>query len=124
VLVIGTSGRVEARLVDFELAQDRSTQSPGHVNLSVEKLYRERNVPFNPQAGWYTKNLDQHLIGEAIQMIEQLAARLNGIIDADAPFRSLSSIGPFYSGLEVRIPSPRTHLRRGETHPAPPSGRR
>lgn len=103
VLTPGPGGEVAAKLIDFELAQNSKRQSPDYVNNSVEELYRERNVPFNTQTGRYTKNLDQHLMGESIQIVEQLAAKLQKYRDQTLPFHSLSLIGPFSSGIEIKL---------------------
>ena len=113
VVLTLNSGRVTAKLVDFELAQDQNEESPGHVNITVAQLYRERNVPLNPQTGRHTKNLDQHLISESIQIVEQLSDRLENLDEVGAPFHSISSIGPFHSGIEIRLGKVIEHLRLG-----------
>lgn len=106
-------GKIIAKLVDFELAQNLNEKSPGYVNASVEELYKERNVPLNLQTGRHTKNLDQHLICESIQIVEQLSARLKNLRGPDAPFYSISSIGPFYSGIEIKLKNVIEYLRQG-----------
>lgn len=74
IFTTNCNGRIEARLVDFELAQNLNAPSPGWVNSSVDELYRERDVPIS-QAGRYLKNLDQHLVSKAIQLAKELAER-------------------------------------------------
>lgn len=73
IFSIDSDGRVVARLVDYELAQDLTTSSPPHVNNSVAELYNERGVPRNPYTGRHITNLDQYLLDEVIRYAEQVA---------------------------------------------------
>jgi serine/threonine protein kinase len=78
LFTLGDLNAIEARLVDFELAQNLGTESPPYVNNSVAELYRERNVPVDPQSGRPTKNLDEHLMDESIRIARiglEMAAR-------------------------------------------------
>ena len=103
VFTLGPGDKIVAKLVDFELAQNLNKQSPEYVGTSVKELYRERSVPFNLQTGRYTKNLDQHLMGESILIVEQLSAKMKKLKDPDLSFHSVSSIGPFSSGIEINL---------------------
>jgi hypothetical protein len=119
VLTMGTEDKVIANLVDFELAQNLNKQSPTYVNTSVEELYRERAVPFNPQSGRYIRNLDQHLMGESLQIVEQLAAKLKKLKDPDSSFQSVSSIGPFSSGIGINMKNVIAYLRQSNEMESP-----
>ena len=112
VFTLETDDKVVARLVDFELSQNLNRPSPAHVNASVEELYRERYVPYNPQSGRYMRNLDQHLMGESIQIVEQLSDKIKKLQDPGLPFQSVSSIGPFLSGIEIDMKNVIAYLRQ------------
>jgi serine/threonine protein kinase len=106
IFTLGERGRIVAKLVDFELAQDLSTQSPDHVNSTVEDLYRERNVPVNQSTGKHMKNLDQHLMDADIRVLDTLIQRagLDILIQqASSPYPdvniSIPLVGPI--GLSI-----------------------
>ena len=111
VLTYGKTDKVVAKLVDFELAQNSNRQSPEYVNASVAELYKERAVPFNSLSGRYTNNLDQHLIRENLQIVEQLSEKLRRLEAAEAPFRSIAAIGPYSSGIEIKLKNVIEYLR-------------
>lgn len=71
IFIINAKNQIEAKLVDFELAQNLKKPSPDYVNNSVHELYLKRNVPIN-HAGDFTKNLDQYLIDESIKITEKI----------------------------------------------------
>lgn len=102
---------VTARLVDFELSQDLSVPSPDWLNSSVSELYDEREVPRNPYTGKHTKNLDQHLMDRAVEvmcMVSRSAPQLrkmgnvlaNILEDADVDFQ----LGiPYVAGISFNL---------------------
>lgn len=84
ILFTRRDGRIRARLVDFELAQNLlRAEQPEHVSNTVRELYRERNVPVNPHTGVHLKNLDQHILDEAVALLRNLPVKSDAsILDA------------------------------------------
>ncbi|MBN1596590.1 serine/threonine protein kinase [candidate division FCPU426 bacterium] len=74
LLCLDNKRDLQARLVDFELAQNLYKHSPDYVTDTVRELYRERNVPRNAQTNRHVKNLDQHLLDEVIHILNHLPA--------------------------------------------------
>lgn len=72
----GDHGTLAARLVDFELAQNCNEESPEYVSQSVRELYAEREVPMNAQTRKHTKNLDQHIMEQAIAALRTIRCRV------------------------------------------------
>jgi hypothetical protein len=114
ILAMNKKKKVIAKLVDFELAQNLNKKTPEHVSIVVDQLYRERGVPFNSQSGEHTKSLDQHLMDESIQIIEQLSERLSILKISDSPFRSIFTIGPFASGIDLKLINATEFLRKNQ----------
>lgn len=69
ILFVLSHGKIRARLVDFEIAQNLSKDSPEYVNKTIPDQYIHREVPKNAYTGAYTKNLDQHLIDGTISFL-------------------------------------------------------
>jgi serine/threonine protein kinase len=74
IFTLSADNKIEARLVDFELAQNLNKISPHYVINSVKELYAERDVPKNA-AGKYRLNLDQHLMRESIELAREEGAK-------------------------------------------------
>lgn len=72
IFTCDSQGQIAARLVDFELAQDMSQDSPSHVTSFIPKQYVDREVPRNPEKGTYTKNLDEHLMDHALLALQTI----------------------------------------------------
>ena len=93
-----------ASLVDFELAQDLKGSSPEYVSQSVQELYKERDVPRNSQTRAYTKNLDQHIISQAIVAIRGIRAAVKDLEgDSEIDWLSLSISIPFLGGFSINV---------------------
>lgn len=79
IFTMGKQGRLTARLVDFELAQNTAKPSPDYVNSSVSELYRERRVPVDPATSLPTMTLDEHLMRGSLSLardIQKVAAEI------------------------------------------------
>lgn len=63
---------ITAHLIDFELSQNLNEDSPKHVNISVQELYAQRDVPRNSHTGEYVKNLDQHILDASLSAIHEI----------------------------------------------------
>lgn len=75
IFTLDEADRIVAKLVDFEVAQDLSAQSPDFVNNTVRELYQERHVPLD-DGGVPVKTLDQHLIDEDMAILDKLIRTL------------------------------------------------
>jgi hypothetical protein len=89
VFTVDSHGRIAARLLDFELAQDLWTGSPAYVNSSVQELYDLRGVPRDEHVGTHTMTLDDYLLeasARALQAIRQTVVSHAGRVTASVPF--------------------------------------
>jgi len=70
----------------------------------VQELYVERDVPRNSQNGTYTKNLDQHIIGQAIAAVREIRAAVKDAEgDAQFDWLSLGISIPFLGGFSIGV---------------------
>jgi hypothetical protein len=72
VFTLNETDRIQAKLVDFELAQSPTLPCPAYVNDTVAELYRERDVPINRSTSAYQSTLDMHLIDQSIELIKRI----------------------------------------------------
>jgi serine/threonine protein kinase len=103
IFTLDKSSKIEARLVDFELAQNLCKQSPDYVNNSVAELYRERDVPRNTHTGTYTKNLDRHLMDESIKLAKEIRSTAKEIRSLGSILDAISIGIPFIGGIEINL---------------------
>jgi hypothetical protein len=103
IFALGEGRTLVARLVDFELAQDLSEQSPDYVSSSVRELYAERNVPFNAQTGKHLKNLDQHLMEQAIEALDRIRKRVEEYESERRGTNWLSFSFSFVGGITINF---------------------
>jgi hypothetical protein len=90
-------GNIVARLVDFELAQTLNGYTPAYVSNHIPELYVERQVPNNSKTGKYLKNLDQHLLEQAIQALKQIRNTIKEMEDSSTHFKGIWFTVPFLS---------------------------
>jgi serine/threonine protein kinase len=76
IFTMNDSGAIEAKLVDFELAQNLRKPSPQYVNNTVAELYRERAVPMNPHTQAHQTNLDMYLIDGSIELLKKICVAM------------------------------------------------
>lgn len=103
IFTLDINNQIEARLVDFELAQNLCSESPGYVNNSVTELYRERDVPRNTHTNIYTKNLDQHLMDEAIKLAKGIRTAAKEIRKSRSILDAVAISIPFVGGIEINL---------------------
>lgn len=103
IFVLDAKKTLHARLVDFELAQDLNSPSPGHVNGTVEELYIDRNVPRNTNNGRHTKNLDQHLLDESMRVVREFLPLAAKVRNPAEPLEGVSFSIPFIGGISFDL---------------------
>jgi hypothetical protein len=101
IFVVDSKNQMQAKLVDFEIAQNLRRTNPPYVDDTVRELYIERNVPTNPRTGAYQSNLDMHLIDQSIELVncikETMKANDESVLDAIS--LGVSFIGGFSVNL-------------------------
>lgn len=105
-------GKMTARLVDFEIAQDLNEPSPDFVNGTVAELYGERDVPRNTQTGKHTKNLDQHLMDESIRLVSEFAPHAKHMRSLADALDGVSLSIPILGGIGIDLGRIYQYLRR------------
>lgn len=103
IFTINDRREIEAKLVDFELAQNLKRPSPEYVTSSVAELYRERAVPVNPHTSAYRVNLDMHLIDESIELVKRICDATAGGHAGDSLLDAMSLGISFVGGVSINL---------------------
>jgi serine/threonine protein kinase len=105
-------GEIEAKLVDFELAQNLKKPSPEHVNNSVAELYRERAVPINPHTLVHRTNLDMYLLDESIELVKKVCIAMARSRAGESVLDAITLGFSFVGGVSINLGKALKYLRR------------
>ena len=101
IFTMRKADKIEAKLVDFEMAQNSKKSNPTHVNSTVETLYRERGVPVNQSTLAPMSNLDIYLIDQSIDLVKRIRA---ASVRPDDSLLDAISIGvSFIGGFSINL---------------------
>jgi serine/threonine protein kinase len=101
IFTIDSKDQMQAKLVDFEVAQNFRRTNPPYVNDTVRELYIERNVPKNPHTGAHVSNLDMHLIEQSIELVSRIKETMK---TTDESVWDAFSVGlPFIGGFTINL---------------------
>lgn len=90
---------ITARLVDFEITET-SAGSPDYVVNTVNELYRERGVPFNPQTASYLMSLDMHLLDQSARVLQHVKAAVE---ERSGSFLEAFSLEIPFTGVSIEV---------------------
>ena len=103
IFTLDEDDHIQARLVDFELAQNLKVPSPDYVNNSVAELYLERDVPRNSSTNKHKMNLDHYLMQESIAVAEEIVRTAPQIRKLTDALDGVSISIPFLGGISIDL---------------------